>query len=177
MKGVLLREAAAEFLGMFVLIAFGSGLVAQVNLSGGSHGGYLSINIAWGLAVIMAIYVSGGVSGAHLNPAVTVALAAAVGFPSGPAGPRQDPRRQQDQRLQQMEDPFDCDADQPERRQEEPDQRIGDQRHEGERPAQDQQDQPEQELRHRTLHLGVRPTLADRSAERRRAPRRRKQDG
>jgi MIP family channel proteins len=81
MKGVLLREAAAEFLGTFVLIAFGSAVVAQVILSGGSHGGYLSINIAWGLAVIMGIYVSGGVSGAHLNPAVTVALAVHRGFP------------------------------------------------------------------------------------------------
>jgi MIP family channel proteins len=75
------REAAAEFLGTFVLIAFGSAVVAQVVLSGGSHGGYLSINVAWGLAVAMAIYVSGGVSGAHLNPAVTLALAVHRGFP------------------------------------------------------------------------------------------------
>lgn len=69
------REAAAEFLGTFILIAFGSAVVAQVVLSGGSHGGYISINIAWGLAVTMAVYVTAGVSGAHLNPAVTLALA------------------------------------------------------------------------------------------------------
>ena len=69
------REAAAEFLGTFVLIVFGTAVVAQVVLSGGSHGGYLSINIGWGLAVVMAVYVAGGVSGAHLNPAVTLALA------------------------------------------------------------------------------------------------------
>jgi MIP family channel proteins len=69
------REAAAEFLGTFVLIVFGSAVVAQVVLSGGSHGGYISINIAWGLAVTMGVYVSAGVSGAHLNPAVTLALA------------------------------------------------------------------------------------------------------
>lgn len=75
------REAAAEFLGTFVLIAFGSAVVAQVVLSGGSHGGYLSINIAWGLAVTMGVYVSAGVSGAHLNPAVTLALAVHRGFP------------------------------------------------------------------------------------------------
>jgi MIP family channel proteins len=75
------RETAAEFLGTFVLIAFGVGVVAQVVLSGGASGQYLSINIAWGLAVTMACYVAGGVSGAHLNPAVTLALAIHRGFP------------------------------------------------------------------------------------------------
>jgi MIP family channel proteins len=75
------REAAAEFLGTFVLIVFGSAVVAQVVLSGQSHGGYLSINIAWGLAVTMGVYVAGGVSGAHLNPAVTLAVAVHRGFP------------------------------------------------------------------------------------------------
>src|SRR5690349_11047298 len=54
---------------------FGAGVVAQVVLSGGTAGNYLSINIAWGLAVTMAVYVAGSVSGAHLNPAVTLALA------------------------------------------------------------------------------------------------------
>jgi MIP family channel proteins len=81
MKSALAREAAAEFLGTLVLIAFGAAVVAQVQLSGGSHGGYVSINIAWGLAVVMGIYVAGGVSGAHLNPAVTLALAVHRGFP------------------------------------------------------------------------------------------------
>src|SRR5438132_8631663 len=75
------REAAAEFLGTFVLLVFGSAVVAQVVLSGGSHGGYLSINLGWGLAVTMAVYVSAGVSGAHLNPAVTLALAVHRSFP------------------------------------------------------------------------------------------------
>jgi MIP family channel proteins len=75
------REAAAELLGTFVLIVFGSAVVAQVVLSGGSHGGYISINLAWGLAVTMGVYVSAGVSGAHLNPAVTLALAVHRQFP------------------------------------------------------------------------------------------------
>jgi MIP family channel proteins len=74
------REALAEFLGTFVLIVFGSAVVAQVVLSGNANGTYISINIAWGLAVTMAIYVSAGVSGAHLNPAVTLALAVHRGF-------------------------------------------------------------------------------------------------
>jgi MIP family channel proteins len=75
------REMAAEFLGTFVLIVFGTAVVAQVVLGGGSHGGYPSINVAWGLAVIMGIYACAGVSGAHLNPAVTLALAVHRGFP------------------------------------------------------------------------------------------------
>jgi MIP family channel proteins len=81
------RETAAEFLGTFVLIVFGVGVVAQVLLSGGTSGQYLSINIAWGLAVTMGCYVAGGVSGAHLNPAVTLAFAAHRGFPWSKVAP------------------------------------------------------------------------------------------
>jgi MIP family channel proteins len=74
------REVLAEFLGTFVLIMFGSGVVAQVVLSSQVAGSYLSINLAWGLGVTMGCYVAGGVSGAHLNPAVTIALAVHRGF-------------------------------------------------------------------------------------------------
>jgi MIP family channel proteins len=77
----LTREVLAEFLGTFVLIVFGVGVVAQVTLGAGETGGYLSINIGWGLAVTMGIYVAGSVTGAHINPAVTVALAVLRGFP------------------------------------------------------------------------------------------------
>lgn len=80
MLTVTAREALAEFLGTFVLLLFGTAVVAQVVLSGNANGTYISINIAWGLAVTMAIYVSAGASGAHLNPAVTVALAVHRGF-------------------------------------------------------------------------------------------------
>ena len=75
------RELLAEFLGTFVLITFGAGVVAQVVLSRQGAGSALSINLAWGLAVTMGCYVAGGVSGAHMNPAVTLALAAHRGFP------------------------------------------------------------------------------------------------
>jgi MIP family channel proteins len=85
-QGVL-REVLAEFLGTFVLIVFGVGVVAQVVLSGEANGVYLSINLAWGLAVTFGCYVAGGVSGAHLNPAVTMALAVHRGFPWGKVGP------------------------------------------------------------------------------------------
>jgi MIP family channel proteins len=75
------REALAEFLGTFVLIVFGAGVVAQFVLSGGASGSYLAINIGWGIAVTLGCYVAGGVSGAHLNPAVTLAVAVHRGFP------------------------------------------------------------------------------------------------
>lgn len=75
------RELLAEFLGTFVLIVFGVGVVAQVVLSRQAAGTYLSINVGWGLAVTMGCYVAGGVTGAHLNPAVTLALAAHRRFP------------------------------------------------------------------------------------------------
>jgi MIP family channel proteins len=75
------REAAAEFLGTFILIVFGVGVVAQTVLSGGANGSYLAINLGWGLAVMLGVYTAGGVSGAHLNPAVTLALAVRRGFP------------------------------------------------------------------------------------------------
>lgn len=81
MRPALAREMLAEFLGTFVLIVFGVGVVAQTVLSKGTAGTTLSINIAWGLAVTMGCYVSAGVTGAHLNPAVTLALAVHRRFP------------------------------------------------------------------------------------------------
>lgn len=75
------RELLAEFLGTFVLITFGVGVVAQFVLSGNAAGSYLAINLVWGLGVTLGCYVAGGVSGAHLNPAVTIALAVHRGFP------------------------------------------------------------------------------------------------
>ncbi len=83
----LVAELIAEFLGTFVLILFGVGVVAMVVLfpSGTPaeiiHGGYTNITLGWGLAVTMGIYVAGTSSGGHLNPAVTLAMAVFRGFP------------------------------------------------------------------------------------------------
>jgi glycerol uptake facilitator protein len=85
-KPSLVAELTAEFLGTFVLILFGSGVVAMVVLfpSGDPgatvHGGYTNITLGWGLAVTMGIYVAGKISGGHLNPAVTLTLAVLRGF-------------------------------------------------------------------------------------------------
>ncbi len=78
-------ELLSEFLGTFVLISFGDGVVAVavvgLTMSGRTAvifqgaGGWLLITWGWALAVAMGIYVAGGVSGAHMNPAVTLAMA------------------------------------------------------------------------------------------------------
>jgi glycerol uptake facilitator protein len=84
-------EHLAEFLGTFILICFGDGVVAMavaaLNQSGrgtlifNASGDWLIIGWGWGFAVAFAVYVAGGVSGAHINPAVTLAFAARRGFP------------------------------------------------------------------------------------------------
>ena len=43
-----LREPFSEFFGVFILILFGDGVVAQVVLSGGKNGDYQSISWGWG---------------------------------------------------------------------------------------------------------------------------------
>src|SRR3954469_13498156 len=86
-KPTLAAQLIAEFLGTFVLILFGTGVVAMVVLFPTStpgeliHGGYTNITLGWGLGVTMGIYMAGKISGAHLNPAVTLALAVFRGFP------------------------------------------------------------------------------------------------
>ncbi|PPJ79024.1 aquaporin, partial [Staphylococcus aureus] len=72
----------AEFLGTAILILFGGGVCANVNLkrSAGNGADWIVIAFGWGLAVTMGVYAVGTFSGAHLNPAVTVALAMDGGF-------------------------------------------------------------------------------------------------
>jgi glycerol uptake facilitator protein len=92
-KPTLIGEVLAEFLGTFVLITLGNGVVAMVVLFGKGTpgevvmGGYTNITLGWGLAVFLGICVAGKVSGAHLNPAVTLTLAVFRGFPWSKVGP------------------------------------------------------------------------------------------
>ena len=90
-RATLWGETLSEFLGTFVILAFGNGVnamvVAALNQSGrgnlifAASGDWLLITWGWAIAVTLGVYVAGGVSGAHLNPAVTLALAIKRGFP------------------------------------------------------------------------------------------------
>ncbi|KAK4940886.1 glycerol channel, partial [Elasticomyces elasticus] len=74
------KDPFSEFLGTFILIMFGDGVVAQVVLSNGTRGSYQSISWGWGLGVMLGVYTA-GISGAHLNPAVTFANCVFRKFP------------------------------------------------------------------------------------------------
>lgn len=53
-----IREPAAEFLGVFIMICFGDGSVAQVNLSKNAYGEYQSISWCWGIGVMFGVYIA-----------------------------------------------------------------------------------------------------------------------
>ncbi|XP_078512052.1 aquaporin-3-like isoform X2 [Lissotriton helveticus] len=63
-KNIHVRCGLAEFLGTFILILFGCGSVAQMELSGFAKAQFLSVNMAFGYAVTAGAYVCAGVSDA-----------------------------------------------------------------------------------------------------------------
>lgn len=73
-----------EFLGTMVLIVFGVGCGAGINLNKSYSKGqnWLFVSLAWGMAVTFGVYVAGQFgSDGHLNPAVTLGFAAFGFFP------------------------------------------------------------------------------------------------
>jgi glycerol uptake facilitator len=90
-RSTLVGELISEFLGTFVLVAFGDGAVAtavaalpesaRTTTAFVAAGDWLLIAWGWGLAVVFGYYIAGGISKAHINPAVTVAMALRRGFP------------------------------------------------------------------------------------------------
>jgi glycerol uptake facilitator len=70
----LLRIYAAEVVGTFLLVLFGTGSVAAAVVTGAQVGVW-QVAVVWGFGVSLAIYATAAISGAHLNPAVSLAMA------------------------------------------------------------------------------------------------------
>lgn len=80
------QELAAEAFGVFLIIAFGAGVVATGDVKGASvdegawaQGAYM--NQIWGMGVALAVLATFDITGAQLNPAVTLFAAVFGGFP------------------------------------------------------------------------------------------------
>ena len=78
-----------EFLGTFVMILLGCGVVACTNLKGskGYGSGWIVVTLAWGLAVMCGVFVAGPYTGAHLNHTVSLGLAVSGKFAWHLVGP------------------------------------------------------------------------------------------
>jgi glycerol uptake facilitator protein len=83
MEYSLMTKLAAEFIGTAILMIFGNGAVATVELKGtkGSHSGWLTIAMGYGFGVMFPVLMFGGISGAQINPAMTIAQAVNGMFP------------------------------------------------------------------------------------------------
>lgn len=82
-----IREPAAEFFGVMILIIFGNGVDCQTvlgsnaNVAATPKGDYLSLSFGWAVGTALGVWVSSGISGGHINPAVTIAFACCRDFP------------------------------------------------------------------------------------------------
>lgn len=79
----LATRLAAECIGTAVLMVFGNGAVANVELKNtkGYRAGWINIAMGYGFGVMFPVLMFGGISGAHINPAMTIAQAVNGIFP------------------------------------------------------------------------------------------------
>jgi aquaporin NIP len=77
----LARRCLAEAVATFVLVFAGCGAIVVDHERGGALG-TLGIAATFGLVIMAMVYSTGHLSGAHINPAVTVAFAVQLHFPT-----------------------------------------------------------------------------------------------
>lgn len=72
---------AGEVIGTAILILFGAGVCAAVNLrhSKAAGAGWVVIAFGWGFGVLAGAYTAAPLSGGHINPAVTIGIATDTG--------------------------------------------------------------------------------------------------
>jgi len=69
-----------EYLGTFVLVFFGVGVVNAAVVTG-AQTGLWQVAVVWAIGVSLGIYTSASLSGAHINPAITVVAVVYDRFP------------------------------------------------------------------------------------------------
>lgn len=74
------RGILGEFVGTFVLVFFGVGVVNAAVVTG-AQVGLWQVAVVWAIGVALGIYASASLSGAHLNPAITLVCVAYDRFP------------------------------------------------------------------------------------------------
>mmetsp|Transcript_19786 Transcript_19786/g.42606 ORF Transcript_19786/g.42606 Transcript_19786/m.42606 type:complete len:391 (+) Transcript_19786:1-1173(+) len=72
-SSTLSREMMAEFIGTYLIVQIGCGVVCAATYLG-AQVGLWQIAAAWSIAVTLAIATTASISGAHLNPAISLAL-------------------------------------------------------------------------------------------------------
>ncbi len=70
-----IRKYAAEFIGTFTLVFFGTGVATLQGFLDYGDAGYLAICAAFGGTLAVLVLAIGPVSGCHVNPAVTIPMA------------------------------------------------------------------------------------------------------